>query len=412
MPPLPGRLPAPGAVLRGLGGAVGAISAAYLVYSWWAERQRREGVQIGVIAGGVGMNLWQWSPADCTRIGNRVQFNGPIKTSGALGFGELGWSDPASATIPLANSTNVANWMPAGTKAFSADKYSVVVVEAKEPRPAGLTAKYITVDRGDPALIGALNAQRIATFRMEAHATFTPPEPVYAPGQGPLPIQWAFPQGYMGFGYADFPLAQPIGAPAFGPAPRPISNAPPRPDPWSPEFPDVGPRPNPRPRPQPQPEPWNDPTATPDFPFGQPTASIGAWESSPNAPPRPVAAAGPKPPGPGTKERKGGLPAWAIPLWKSFGAPTEFNDHVSAVYEALPKSVKVAAYRKNGRQPTAQEKLRLVYANMHRLDVGKAVSNLVENHFEDKFYGKLGKMLGQASNAAGRPLGWATGPVF
>lgn len=222
------------------------------------------------------------------------------------------------------------------------------------------------------------------------------------------PAYFSCPHSTLGYSYADAPLSIPVFAPAFSPVPRPIGRPAPRPEPWSPEWPDVGPRPQPRPQPRPRPRPRPDANARP---MSRPFAP-GAVVVTPNVGPRPVAPKGPQPPGPRTKERKGGLPPWAAAVWRGVGPITEAGDFIDSFYEALPRRTKIAEYNKRGRQPNPLEKLDIIYRNIGSLDLGKALGNVVANEVEDRAIGKFGKALGQASANSGRPIGFGAGPAL
>lgn len=250
--------------------------------------------------------------------------------------------------------------------------------------------------------------QHVVSFIRPSFIDYVEPKKTFNPAQQTAPAyNWPRLEGSLGYGFGDYPILQPIGVPAFAPVPRPVQWPAPRLEPWSPEWPEVGPRPQPNPRPRPRPNPRPDAKANPARPFAQ-----GAVEISPYAPPRPAVARGPQPPGRGTKERKGGLPPWAAAVWRGVGPITEASDFIGSVYEALPRRLKIAEYKKRGRQPNPAEKLEIIYRNIGSLDLGKALGNIVANEVEDRAIGKFGKALGQASANAGRPIGYGAGPAL
>jgi len=213
----------------------------------------------------------------------------------------------------------------------------------------------------------------------------------------------------------------------YKPTPAPIKNPIKWPDPVSPEAPDHGPRPNPSPEswpgygpqpgtsPQPAPEPGTVPNPDPDGAFKDWPASAptpGATQSSPGTQPRPAQGHQFRPSGPGTKEKKTRLGPVASFVWNTISPITEGIDMINIAYESLPKSMKRDFYQKNGRQPTPQEKMGIIYRNWDDIDPSKFVNDWVMNHWEDKIIGTIGSQLGEASKNDMRPIGYGAGPAL
>lgn len=230
----------------------------------------------------------------------------------------------------------------------------------------------------------------------------------------PEPMHWP---DYMPNFYPD---ALPVNNPGWEVKPWPISIPSPRPAPYSPQAPDVGPRPDPKPRPNPDPFPEPNPyPGTAPKPNPNPRTHPGTnprsstdFDLAPGVRVSPRPGHKPRPPGPNTKEGKAGMGPIASALWRGMGPLTEANDVLKELYEALPRSIKIKLYRKNGRQPTAQEKALAIYQNMGDLDLPKALTGILQNHYEDKIIGYFGSQLGKASKASGRPIGYAAGPAL
>lgn len=90
---------------------------------------------------------------------------------------------------------------------------------------------------------------------------------------------------------------------------------------------------------------------------------------------------------------------------KIYDAGTEIGDFVESVWKALPKSAR-------GKDNSIRGMSWDIYNNFDRLDFGKAIGNLISNHYEDKVIGKLhsyGKKAPYGSSI-GHPI-WQ-GPVW
>lgn len=200
------------------------------------------------------------------------------------------------------------------------------------------------------------------------------------------------------------PVAQPYEAPA-----KPLNV--PRPDPWSPESPDVGPRPAPKPVPDTVPFPGLEPYITP-VPRPAPAPSVSIDPLAPGKPQPGTRPHVPRPPGPGEKESKSRLGPLASAAWHHVGGITEGVDLINDVYEALPKDLKIALYKKLGRQPTPQEKVEAIFANLSKVDIPQALLNYINSQLEDMVFGIAGGLLGQASKQRGGPIGYGAGPAL
>lgn len=401
-PGIKGGLPAP--LLRALrlarvaGRIAGPLGTAMLVWdiSQMANRYRGDVDEV-TLPWTLGLHLWSFDPEYGAIAGVPGRRDLRIGTSsanirrsgGPPGLNELVWAFAASSFTPLFNQANVNQWLPPGSSFYEQGLLDVVNVGANFPVGVGNTDRLISIDIGQPG-IGALNAHTVATYVQLPGYDAQPIEPIphYVPGTAKPPL-FTFPMHGLGWQFGDYPLFQPVTQPAFSPAPRPIWWSPPRPHSPTPEGSTVGNGTAPKPQPETFPE--------------------GATSYTPNSPPKPVQPTGPQPPGPRTKERKGRMGPVASRIWHSVGPITEGNDLIKIVYEALPKAVKVNAYKKYGRQPTPQEKLQLIYANATKLDMGKIVTGYIENQIEDYILGKFGKALGQASKNSDRPIGYGAG---
>lgn len=113
----------------------------------------------------------------------------------------------------------------------------------------------------------------------------------------------------------------------------------------------------------------------------------------------------PEPPGPRRKERKFIL---ALDnngtIGRIVGAVGEFGDFVESFYAALPD------YRKGDR--TVTDKLKTLYRYWNEVDIGEATKNLIYNHYEDAFYGRLGRLTAKANRRRGSSAGLTLGPAL
>lgn len=115
----------------------------------------------------------------------------------------------------------------------------------------------------------------------------------------------------------------------------------------------------------------------------------------------------PEPPPPFVKERKfiASISQKHV-VARIANVVTESNDAINALYDALPDNVK----RKwHGRLTT---RLAVIFQNLDKMDWSQALTNLLTNEIEDRAIGTIGRVTGKASRAAGRPVGYGTGPTF
>lgn len=237
-------------------------------------------------------------------------------------------------------------------------------------------------------------------------------------------------------------------------APQPVKNPAKRPEPVTPEMPDVGPRPDPNadpggwpgmpdswPQPQPQPVPEGLPEIIPEIDWkpnpvpgeltwtnGQPSAN-----NSPQARQRPR-----RPPPKGTKEMKVRMHPMLGFLWNNISPVTEAIDFIEVMYECLPKNLKRQEYwkrgpqwnkdrfkggeatfnaaanrfdrvKRGGRQPNPLEKMELIYQHINKIDAGCVVTNYIKEQLEDMLYALGGKETAKASRKDNRPIGYTAG---
>lgn len=145
----------------------------------------------------------------------------------------------------------------------------------------------------------------------------------------------------------------------------------------------------PRPRSRPLPQPFVEPPVPNFEPVPDFTAEVGPSPLS-----RPVVVRGfGRPtfrrPGSGVKERKWRAPGWVTgPVY----AGTEAVDAIESVYDALPRE-----YRRGwipGKPVSAYDKLVQLYKHWDKIDVDKAVENLLKNAIEDALIGGVHSKIG------------------
>lgn len=289
------------------------------------------------------------------------------------------------------------------------------------PRPnSSIGAKYGLFERfWNPILERAYMWHR-ASFVYKVNTPRTEPVIKQWPGDTIWTTAWVstplqpFPDPLFPWAPSVFPHELPVGSPA--PWTPPLNF--PRPDPWSPESPSRGPRPYetpaPQPKPVPKPEPLPEPVPNPaprpnvvQNPF--PNAPLDSWLPAPRPNGRPQAQPKPRPPAKHEKEAKARMGRVAGAIWGAFGPITETVDFVDVLYEALPRNLKRAEYKKRGRQPNPIERAELIYKNINQIDVGKALTGYVQNEIEDYVIGQFGKKLGEASRKDNRPIGYGAG---
>lgn len=222
---------------------------------------------------------------------------------------------------------------------------------------------------------------------------------------------------------AEIPNWNPINpGPGGWPLSPPITVPIQRPHPWSPESPDVGPRPDgspnvnpepvvepgPRPEPEPLPDPFPEVTVNPDAnPTHLPQVSFkprGRAETST----RPRSEKVRRPPR-GTKERKVRANRLFSFLWNSISPITEGIDFINVMYECLPWKLKVRMYQERGRQPNPAEKVQIIYSNINDLDVGCALTNFIKEQIEDMIWSIGSQQIKKANQKDNRPIGYEAG---
>lgn len=96
------------------------------------------------------------------------------------------------------------------------------------------------------------------------------------------------------------------------------------------------------------------------------------------------------------------------------GAVTESVEWIDMLHDNLPNHLQAKGdydrfgnYKGKGKgDPTPQEKAKAVYANINAIDPRGLVMDIVKNHYEDKFFGKLGEAGGKLA----RDNKWLIGP--
>jgi len=124
----------------------------------------------------------------------------------------------------------------------------------------------------------------------------------------------------------------------------------------------------------------------------------------PNKPPSVIH----RPPGRYETESKRRTTSGAVLWWyraakKTWHEAGEYCDRVDAMYEALPKHVRLP-YR-SGKPIACHEKTAVLLRNLHLLDVEEAIINLVVNEIEDRIIGAGFKSLDDAARKLNIP-GW------
>lgn len=153
--------------------------------------------------------------------------------------------------------------------------------------------------------------------------------------------------------------------------------------------------PLPVPSPVPMPLPW----AVLPYQANGPHREAG-YSDQPGRATTPAQAGSPRhrPPGRGTKERKITLMSGGA-LRNLIEQAFEATEWVGIAHASLPADCKAGKYA------TMAEKFAAVYACAGRLNMCKLIEGVVNNYIEDKVIGTLG----QASGAAGRSIGKASG---
>lgn len=101
-----------------------------------------------------------------------------------------------------------------------------------------------------------------------------------------------------------------------------------------------------------------------------------------------------------------------------YGAVTEGIELIDALYDGLPSKLRYDDWVRKGRPEhglSPDQKLQLVYDNLHKIDVAAALQNLVENYLEDFAIGKLSQAQIKALQKNPfwiRPVGPGTGLAY
>lgn len=166
-----------------------------------------------------------------------------------------------------------------------------------------------------------------------------------------------------------------------------------KPDPWAP-IPPVNPFP-PEPAFPPNPEPGTGVKPKPPVDPFVPSVDLdtGAIGSSPRVTPRPGRHYK-RPPGSNEREKKKNLNRGAFYriLNGLVGFVGEAGDFVDAVYDALPPKVRRWKGRDGkwrDRDANPITKAERIFNNLDKLDVDKAIENIIANQLEDKLIGSL-----------------------
>ena len=113
------------------------------------------------------------------------------------------------------------------------------------------------------------------------------------------------------------------------------------------------------------------------------------------------------PPGPGKKEGKANVRSVSGAGWGVLNFVTEAMDFVDVLHDSLPKKCqakkKTRADYQRGITPHA--KAQAIYDCFEEIDLATAITNYINNQFEDAVYGTLGAQTGRAS----RNFGVSTG---
>lgn len=140
-----------------------------------------------------------------------------------------------------------------------------------------------------------------------------------------------------------------------------------------------------------------------------------------------------RPPGKGRKEVKlsggGGLAGLG---WAAANIASEIGDFVTALEKGLPAKLRAHPVWQPGgsefnwrwdpmvkrwlkeagsyRAPTIQEKASAIYDGWSHMDWTAAMGAVATSEVQDRLYGRIGRVMRKANRAAGRPLGYQSGP--
>ena len=353
-------------------------------------------IAAGALLGYVGYEVasWDWTP--------KVQWMPP-------GFIKTGWISPGCSTYDNGRSQPWDNWVEWSSG------FDLLGPGADCAPPQ--------VDAGHPWGTGFVDPATTKIAITRNHNTL--------PGRCVLWEQWNRP--FPGVGVpapADTPWPDgvPDGLPWLDPAVVPINVPVPATKP--PPFRYATPKPGQMPA-KPKPAKWPDvvtlPAVTapvvlaPPHVGGRPTVGRGTTVDSGNLPgsgtdpgnkPEPSSppAHSPPPgarsaPPEGAKEKKVQIRTAYGPLfYAALNLSTEGLDLVRELYKAVPKKCRKAAGIRSSR-PSVAEKMKAIYHCSDQMNVGEAIANVINNEFEDWFYGQQGRLLKGASQNLGVTTG-------
>lgn len=124
-----------------------------------------------------------------------------------------------------------------------------------------------------------------------------------------------------------------------------------------------------------------------------------------------------RPPRPGRREAKtlSRFAKFTMLLVRALDEASEIGDLIDAIYDALPPDVRARWERGRTNRGVIDQygqygisgadwKIQAVYHNLHRLDTGKALENVVYNYIEDKIIGTYARGAGFRAQQAQRQL--------
>lgn len=202
-----------------------------------------------------------------------------------------------------------------------------------------------------------------------------------------------------------------IGQPEPFPIPYPVY-------PGTPPMPSYDPEGDPHPfplgRPEPNPNGDADDVVRPR-PFDIPSINLPVDVDAPPAPPVPGIHV-PEPPDPdereGKKRIKGNKAAWWLARLaeKGINSFTETDDVVSAIYKALPWKLRRWRGRDGvwrDRDINTASRLARIHELFGDLNIGDAITNVIQNEASDEAWGKLGQMFKRRAQELGDAGLWA-----
>jgi hypothetical protein len=107
-------------------------------------------------------------------------------------------------------------------------------------------------------------------------------------------------------------------------------------------------------------------------------------------------------------------------LLRGTNSVTEYGDVIRALWNALPEQCRTGYYRLHKSRTEVfyvkrfQANIGQMSSDVYRcfgdMNMSEAVKNLISNEIEDRLFGRLGKVGGEAGRRTGRPAGIQTGP--